>query len=258
MRGLSGPTILLLRFLVKELPFLLWESVIFFIFVSMRARYLLPFLMIISPLLLRAQVDGPAKAYQLSGLIISQTSSEAIPYVRIQVNHTRRGAISNNEGFYSIPVTEEDTLYFNHIGFDVTSFVVKDYLNAYQGAKSQYIYAVHYMREDTFTLPTVNIFPYGTPEELKTAVVNLDVFTNSPEALAQKNLDPQVLHAIMQTLPKDGEERIMVGRQMYYDYYQNRNLMPTIGLDPLAAMRLLQYVVEKSKTKKNKDLNYWE
>lgn len=230
----------------------------FFYICFMRALHLLPFLLLLCPVLTFAQTDEPIKAYQLSGLIISQTSSEAIPYVQIQVNHTRQGAISNDEGFYSIPVTAGDTLYFTHIGFDMTEFVVKDYLDAYQGAKSQYIYAVNYMQEDTLTLPMVNIFPYDTPEELKTAVVNLDVFSNSPEALARKNLDPQVLHAIMQTLPKDGEERIMVGRQMYYDYYQNRNLLPSIGLDPLAAMRLLQYVVDKTKKKKNKDLNYWE
>lgn len=224
----------------------------------MRLPLLLAYICMLCPVLLKAQVADQTKPYQISGLIISETSSEAIPYVRIQVNHSRRGAISNDEGFYSIPVSIGDTLYFTHIGFDQTPFIIKDYLASYQNNNSQYIYAVHYMREDTFTLEDVFIFPYDTPEELKTAVVNMDILQMSPEAIARRNLDPDVLHAIIQTLPKDGGERIMVGRQMYYDYYQNRNLLPTVGLDPLAAMRLLQYVVNKTKKRKNKDLNYWE
>ncbi|MEM6763649.1 MAG: carboxypeptidase-like regulatory domain-containing protein [Bacteroidota bacterium] len=200
---------------------------------------------------------GPQEIYQLSGMIISETSESAVPYVTVRVNNTRRGVVSNSEGFYSIPVTEYDTLYFNHVGFHPTKFVIRDYLRTYS-VNSQYIYAVNYMREDTLTLAPVVIFPYNTPEEIKTAVVNMDILENSPESFAKANLDPTVMDAIIKTLPVDGDERLMVGRQMYYDYYQNKNLVPTAGLNPLAAMRLLQYVVEKSKRRKDKDLNYWE
>ncbi|MEM9932692.1 MAG: carboxypeptidase-like regulatory domain-containing protein [Bacteroidota bacterium] len=200
---------------------------------------------------------GPQEIYQLSGMIISETSESAVPYVTVRVNNTRRGVVSNSEGFYSIPVTEYDTLYFNHVGFHPTKFVIRDYLRTYS-VNSQYIYAVNYMREDTLTLAPVVIFPYNTPEEIKTAVVNMDILENTPESFAKANLDPTVMDAIIKTLPVDGDERLMVGRQMYYDYYQNKNLVPTAGLNPLAAMRLLQYVVEKSKRRKDKDLNYWE
>ncbi|MCB0837526.1 MAG: hypothetical protein KDD99_12735, partial [Bacteroidetes bacterium] len=79
-----------------------------------------------------------------------------------------------------------------------------------------------------------------------------------PEQIARQNLDPETLHTIMETLPVDGGERLMVARQMYYDYYQTKNLIPTIGFDPVAATRLLQYIVDRSKKKKNKDLNYWQ
>ena len=66
------------------------------------------------PQLLQGQDNG---IYQISGMVISKTSSEVVPFVRVQVNHTRRGAISNSEGFYSIPVGSADTLYFSHIGY---------------------------------------------------------------------------------------------------------------------------------------------
>jgi hypothetical protein len=219
--------------------------------------WILPLLLLL-PGLLFAQSDSKSYVYQFSGLVVSRTSGEPVPYVRINVNHTRRGAMSNSEGFYSIPVGLGDTLYFNHLGYYPSKLIVIDYLADYQGDKSQYIYAINYMLEDTLTLPEVVIFPYDTPEELKTAVINMDFPENSPQALAQQNMDPSTLHTLMATLPVDGNERLMVARQQYFDFYQTQQLIPVLGLDPLMATRLLQEVVRRSKKKVNKDLNYWE
>ena len=216
------------------------------------SKYLLPLFLLLLPFGLQGQ-----QIYQLSGLVISEQGQEPIPYVTVQVNRSRRGTLSNDQGFYSIPVTEYDTVYFSHVGYYKTTFVVGDYLRDYPRENSTYLYAIHYMLEDTFTLPEVTIFPYDTPEELKTAVLNMNA-QGTPDAIAQANLSPQVLDAIIQTLPSDGNERLVVGRQMYYDYYQNRNLIQTASLDPIAAMRLLQYIAEKTKKKKGRDLNYWE
>lgn len=197
------------------------------------------------------------KIYQLSGLVISEKGQEPVPFVTVQINHSRRGAIGNAEGFYSIPVTRYDTVYFTHVGYHRSMLVVEDYLQDYRRENATYIYAIHYMVEDTLTLPEVMIFPYDTPEELRTAIVNMES-QGSPEAIARANLSPEVIDAIIQTLPVDGEERLLVGRQMYYEYYQNRQLLRTASLDPIAAMRLLQYVAEKAKRKRDKNLNYWE
>ena len=206
---------------------------------------------------LMGQQQEQPRIYQISGMIISRTNSEPIPFARVEINQTRNGVLSNQDGFYSIPVTEFDTLNFNHLGYHPSKFVVSEYLKTYQGT-SQYLYVINYLVEDTLTLPTVFIFPYDTPEELKTAVVNMGAVENSPEALAQQNMDPVTLHAIMQSMPLDGNERLTVGRQAYYNYYQNRNILPTVGLDPITATRMLQYIVQKAKKRKNKDLNYWE
>ncbi|MDW3651668.1 MAG: carboxypeptidase-like regulatory domain-containing protein [Bacteroidia bacterium] len=219
----------------------------------------LPILFIIAaamPQLLQAQDNG---IYQISGMVISKTSSEVVPFVRVQVNHTRRGAISNSEGFYSIPVGSADTLYFSHIGYHDSKLIVRDYLEEYQGdLSSGYLYVVNYLLEDSLTIDTVYIFPYDTPEELRTAVINMDVLESPEEKAARDNLDPEKLHTLMATLPVDGNERLMVARQMYYDYYRTQNLVPTIGFDPIAATRLLQHIVNRTRKKKNKDLNYWQ
>ena len=210
------------------------------------------------PASLWAQQTQPREVvYQLSGLVISRTSMEPVPYATLQVNHSLRGAVTNEDGFFSIPVTERDTIYFRHLGFVDSKLIVKEYLNEYKQENSVYLYVIQYIREDTFTLDPVAIFPYKTPEELKTAVLNMDP-EGTPDAIARENLSPEIIDAIIKTLPKDAGERLQVGQQMYYDYYRTRNLLPTAGLDPIAAMRMLQYVVEKAKKKKAKDLNYWE
>ena len=210
------------------------------------------------PLFLSGQVQQSG-IYQISGMAVSKTSGEPIPYVRIQVNHSRRGAMSNGEGFYSIPVSSADTLYFNHIGYHQGKLVLRDYLKEYQGdLSSGYLYVVNYLLEDSLTLDTVYIFPYDTPEELRTAVINMDLMESPLEKAARENLDPATLHTLMASLPVDGNERLMVAQQMYYDYYRTKNIAPTVGFDPIAATRLLQYIVNKTKKKKVRDLNYWD
>lgn len=203
-----------------------------------------------------AQSEEPG-VYQLSGLVIGKQSMEPVPYVTIQVNSSLQGAVSNEDGFFSIPVTQYDTLYFRHLGYDLTKLVIRDYLREYRQQNSIYLYVIQYIKEDTLTLDPVVIFPYNTPEELKTAIINMDP-TGTPDAIARENLNPEILDAIIKTLPKDAGERLQVGQQMYYDHYRTRNLVPNVGLDPLMAARLLQYVLERTKKRKAKDLNYWE
>ncbi len=195
--------------------------------------------------------------FQVSGLILSQSNDSSISYVKVRVNHTRNGVLSNASGFYSIPVRMNDTLYFSRLGYHQNKLIVKDYINQYQG-NSQYIYVINYMLEDTFTLPMVMIFPYNTPEELRTAVVNMDIVKNTPERIAQSNLDPKELDAIAKTLAVDGGERALVAQRMYQDYYLNRNVAQTFGLNPIAVMQFLKYVSDRAKERRDKNLNYWE
>jgi hypothetical protein len=209
------------------------------------------------PVLLFAQ-QKDTTAYQLSGLLISEGERDAIPFARVQINSSRSGVMSNTDGFYSVPVRATDTLFFNHMGYYPSQLIIADYLKEYKVKGTPYLYAITYLREDTFMLPVVKIFPYNTPEELRSAVVNMDFPTDGAAVYAKENLDPELIHAIMQTLPVDSDERLIVGRQMYYNYYLNKNLAQTASIDPLAAARLLQYIANKAEKRKNKDLNYWE
>ncbi|MBX7240530.1 MAG: hypothetical protein K1X92_02190 [Bacteroidia bacterium] len=228
-------------------------------------KIILSFLLILSGFAAYSQGVRPTKeqndsvpVFQFSGMVIGQKSQEAIPYVQVQVNHSKRGVMANGEGFYSIPVTLDDTLYYYHVAYRPTKLIVRKYLQEYKGSYSHYIYVVNYMKEDSFSLKTVYIYPWKNYDEVVTSITNMPTDPFSPDAIARDNLDPKVMDAIMASLPKDADERVVVGRQMYYDFYRRKDLMPTVGLDPVAAVRLLQYVVQKAKEKRNKGLNYWE
>lgn len=212
--------------------------------------------LLLLPVCTQAQVHE--RIFQVSGMVISRSNSSPIPFVTAQVNHSKQGTLTNLEGFYSIPVSEFDTIYFSHIGFKRSRLVMKEYLKDYKGDKSQYIYVVNYLTEDSVTLPTVNIFPYDTPEELRTAFLNMENTQTQMERNARENLDPRVLHEIMQNLEVDGGERLAVGNQIYYNQFANRNVLPTVGFNPMAAVAMLQYIVQKAEKRRNKNLNYWE
>jgi len=198
-----------------------------------------------------------SKVYQLSGMILNASTGEPIPYVSIRINHSRRGTVANAEGFYSVPVVRGDTLYFSALGYKKARFLVSPYLDAYTGDTTEgFIYAVHYLVEDTLELPTVRISAIRTPEELKTALLNIPPETQSQ--IARDNVSPEIIAYFLANLPPDPQERIKIAEQRYRDIYYQRTLRPFYPiLDPIAAYRLVKYLSEKAQVRKEKIYDYW-
>jgi hypothetical protein len=213
-------------------------------------------LLLLFALILTLYAQDP-KVYQLSGMILNASTGEPIPYVSIRINHSRRGTIANAEGFYSVPVIRGDTLYFSALGYKKARFLVSPYLDAYTGDTTEgFIYAVHYLTEDTLELPTVRISAIRTPEELKTALLNIPLETQSQ--VARDNVSPEIIAYFLANLPPDPQERIKIAEQRYKDLYYQRTLRPTYPLlDPIAAYRLIKYLTEKAQIRKEKIYDYW-
>ena len=201
----------------------------------------------------------PKKVFQLSGLIVSENGQNPVPYAKVSIKDSRRGGYANLEGFYSLPVYLDDTVYFTSIGFKPTMFVVADYLRSYEGnATSNFIYAINYLVEDSITLPMVRIFPYNNQTELKTAILETDLPEDLKTVNARNNLDPGVLDFLIENMSIDEGERVMVARQMYYNEQLHKNVAPTATLfDPMAIYQLLRYIQTRTKEKRTRDLDYW-
>ncbi|MCS7074828.1 MAG: hypothetical protein NZ108_10215, partial [Bacteroidia bacterium] len=152
-----------------------------------------------------------------------------------------------------------DTILYSCVGYKRSRLVVSDYLKEFPDAqKTQYIYEIHYLVEDSIVLPGITIIPYKTSSEITTALLNMPTHQDIYSTNARDNLDPLVLRYFMENLPVDEQERHIVARQRYEMLYQQKNLAQVMPmLDPFAVYRLLNYFGEKSRKKKEKVYDYW-
>lgn len=127
----------------------------------------------------RAQND----LVQLSGVVVSSDSLYPIPLTSIMVHHTTRGTISDYYGFYNLVVHEQDTIEFSALGYRKATFIVPKDLE--EGRYS----LIQVLKRDTITLKVVDIYPWPTKEQFKTAFMNLDL-PDGDLMRAQENLNP--------------------------------------------------------------------
>lgn len=198
--------------------------------------------------------------YQLTGVVLDKATNEPIPFAVLQVNYSRRRAICNQNGFFSIPVIATDTLHFYSLAYFRNSMAVGRVLEESGGdTTEQYLYFTHYMIQDEISTPEIEIRPYRTREEIRVAMAAMPLDENSPAAAAARNVSPEMLTYLVENLPVDGFERQAAATQQYYLQYQYQNRVATVGLiDPIAIYRLVNYFSEKNRSRKDKKTyNYW-
>ncbi len=196
--------------------------------------------------------------YQLSGLVINKKTNEPIPFVQVVIHNSRRGTIANETGFFSLPVSKNDTVLFHSIGFKDAKLILSNYLKSYElDPQNPYIYVIEYLIEDTIQLPSITITPFQNAEELKTAILNVPLPSERLDQISQNNLDPALLKYFMKTLEVDDKERNRAVTQWYQYQYQRQRLAPMVPLDPLTLARLINHLVQQSKAKKPKNYDYW-
>jgi len=207
----------------------------------------------------RNKEEIPKVVYQLSGMVLSKNTGQPVSYARVRINHSRRGMIADEKGFYSLPVVETDTLYISSIGYKKTGFVFQDYLKDYEGdTQTQFIYVIHYLDEDSISLPVTTIYPYDSPEKIKTAILAMEIPNGSPEDIARDNLNPVLMRMLMEELPVDGKEAASIGNRMYSDKVIAANKVAMVPFfDPIAVGRYIGYMNERSRQKKEKIYNFW-
>ncbi|MCS7084820.1 MAG: hypothetical protein RMM53_01775 [Bacteroidia bacterium] len=194
------------------------------------------------------------KVYQLTGLVLNRITGVPVPYVKITVNRRLRMAYSNEEGYFSLPVEASDTVHFSHLGYLPAKLSVAEYLKNYK-PDSEYLYEIQYMLEDTITLPTVTIYPYQTPEDIKNAIKYMNVPIRLPIEQAQAHVLPETMAFFMNNLPADLDDAQSAARQRYLQYYANANVRPTFGVDFVAIYNLINYIGKKKKEKQDRILN---
>ena len=145
---------------------------------------------------------------QFSGVTITADSLNAVPFTRIVIKNSNKGAVSDGLGYFSFVAHKNDTILFTAMGYKPASFIIPDTIT-----KSRYS-LIQMMTGDTLTLSAAYIFPWPTLEDFKRAFVNTKVPDDDLER-ARKNLDPEQLMIRVQEYPMDATMN-------YNNYIQNQ------------------------------------
>jgi hypothetical protein len=75
-----------------------------------------------------AQSDKKKKIVQLTGIIISADSMQAVSYTSILIAGTNRGTMADASGYFSLVITSGDTLKFSSVGYQTETYRLPDTL----------------------------------------------------------------------------------------------------------------------------------
>lgn len=158
-----------------------------------------------------SQVQAQKKLVQVSGLVVTEDSTRTIPYATIEVAQNNRGTIANDEGFFSIPAYEGDTLIFSSMGFKKSKFLVVEQ----KPGKYTHIAA---LEGDTLLMAETIVFPWPSDyEEFKQAFLDLDESKELQQA--KENLDWDKLVQINKRMAMDGNENQKIALQQQINSY---------------------------------------
>lgn len=161
-------------------------------------KVLILILYFLTPVILLAQSSSDKKLIQFSGVVLHADSLEPLPFVNvINVSRGHRGTYTDFKGFFSLVVSEGDTIHLSYIGYKKVEVVIP--VNMQTNTFSQ-VLKIH---PDVVNLPMVYIFPFATVEQFKEAFINLKI-PDDYLTIAQKNLSHEVMLAMSTAMTWDG------------------------------------------------------
>ncbi|MBX3102886.1 MAG: hypothetical protein KF690_10285 [Bacteroidetes bacterium] len=196
------------------------------------------------------------KVYQLSGMVLDRESNVPISYCKVATLRRKRLAVTNDEGFFTIPVVAGDTLVFQRIGYTPEKLSVNQYLKEYRGEDAEtYLYIIQYLFPQDLLLDSIVIHPYSTPTELRTAILNMPTTTRLPVEAVNRHVSPEMLAYFLGGLPEDADDRLIIAQQRYVDYYtQQRGVAGTGSVaDPIAIYNFIKYLTNRTQERRQEN-----
>ncbi len=160
---------------------------------------------------------------QFTGVVMSSDSLEAIPFVNIYEQTSRRGTLSNYKGFFSIVAEAGDTINFSAIGLRKEQFIIPANL------EDDKYSIIQLMSQDTIFLAETIIYPWPSEEDFREAFLAQDIPDDNYE-LARKNLENEML--------KEMGEQIGFDANMNQDYYTKQLAQKIYYAGQIPSMRI--------------------
>jgi hypothetical protein len=129
-----------------------------------------------------AQTAKKKKVIQLTGIVISADTLQAVSYTSVLVSGTNRGTMADASGYFSLVITAGDTLKFSCVGFTPETYYLPDTLtqNSYS--------LIQMMKRDTLIMPTITISKWPSYQQFKYAFENKAIPEGDLE-FAKRNLN---------------------------------------------------------------------
>lgn len=162
------------------------------------------FLLMLTASLLFSQTKryNQSDVIQFTGKVVTADDNGdiiALPYVNVAVMGTSRGAVSENDGYFSFVAVKGERVIFSRIGFKSVEYTVPDTLSG------DYYSWIQIMSTDNVLLPEMVIYPWPSREHFKQDLLAMDISNDLLEQ-AQKNLASNALRELRNTIPTDGRE----------------------------------------------------
>ena len=170
---------------------------------------------------------------QVSGLVVTGDSLTPLPYATVYRARDQRGAMTDINGFFSLPALEGDTIQFSSTGYTTRHIVIEE-----SGEKNR-ISIVQAMSRDTVMINDALIYPWPSRERFRQEFIALGLQDGSM-TLGNQAIDPFDVYDRLVDIGMDGQASSSeVLRQMGYesDYggYPTTNI-----LNPIAWARFIQ------------------
>jgi hypothetical protein len=185
---------------------------------------------------LNAHAQGNRRIVQFTGIVTQGDSLFGVAGAAVYVPKVARGTITNEYGYFSLPVLAGDSVIVRALGLKNRLIVIPV---EYQ--KEGYS-AIVRMEEDATMLPEVRIFPYTTEKLFKEAFLALKLPERALTA-PEKTLNEETLRRIYQTMPSSAAANARQTFSLQQNDIQRRTMLPTIPLlDPFAWARFIKDV----------------
>lgn len=143
---------------------------------------------------------------QFSGVVVDEDStSTGLFGVHVYVPAAGRGTVTNQYGYFSLPVLLGDSVIISVVGYQKQNFIIP-------GNQGDSFTVLVEMVTDTTILSSVEIFPYPTEELFKEAILALNLPVDDESQV--DNLGQEVLARMAQSMSMDASQN--------YKYYMNQ------------------------------------
>lgn len=160
---------------------------------------------------------------QFSGVVLDQDSLTPIPFVAVLIKGTKRGAVSDFYGFFSLVTSPGDELEFHSGTHKIRSYKIADTLT------QKYYYAIQVLTKDTIQLPNLDVYPWPTRDEFKRAFLALNLNDTDVDR-ADNNMQRDAMSYLERTQTASASENYNYLMQTYYTKVYTAGQQPSISL----------------------------